>query len=52
MTMVQGSGDVNGEFTTSPVCVYISVTASRASSSKCAGADSAVSGAVLSAIKC
>lgn len=52
MTMVQGSGDVNGEFTTSPACVYSAVVASRASSAKCAAGASAVSGAILSAIRC
>ncbi|HGN7262170.1 TPA: lichenicidin A2 family type 2 lantibiotic [Staphylococcus aureus] len=53
MTMVQGSGDVQGELTpTTPACVYSVVVASRASSAKCAGAASAVSGAVLSAIRC
>lgn len=52
MTMVQGSGDVNGEFTTSPACVYSIMVASKASSSKCAGVASAVSGAILSAIRC
>ncbi|AVQ44939.1 lichenicidin A2 family type 2 lantibiotic [Clostridium sporogenes] len=56
MTLVQGSGDVSGEFTTSPACVYVSVAASKASSQKCAGAASAiasaVSGAVVSAVKC
>jgi type 2 lantibiotic (TIGR03893 family) len=56
MTLVQGSGDVSGEFTTSPACVYVSVAASKASSQKCAGAASAVfsavSGAIASAVKC
>lgn len=56
MTLVQGSGDVSGEFTTSPACVYVSVAATRISSQKCAGAGSAVfsaiSGAVASAVKC
>lgn len=56
MTLVQGSGDVSGEFTTSPACVYLSVAASRQSSQKCAGAVSAitgaVSGAVVSLVKC
>ena len=52
MTLVQGAGDVGGEFTTSPACVYLSV----ASSVKCAGAASAivsaVSGVVVSVVKC
>lgn len=52
MTMVQGSGDVGVEFTTSPACVALSV----ASSVKCAGAASAVvsavSGVVVSIVKC
>ncbi|EJO5346884.1 lichenicidin A2 family type 2 lantibiotic [Clostridium botulinum] len=56
MTLVQGSGDVSGEFTTSPACVYVSVAASRQSSQKCAQASgalfSAVTTAVLSAVKC
>ncbi len=56
MTLVQGSGDVSGEFTTSPACVYVSVAASKASSQKCGQAVSAISGAissaVLSAVKC
>lgn len=52
MTMVQGSGDINGEFTTSPACVYSAIVVSKASSSVCAGGVSAVSGVILSAIKC
>ncbi|WP_313072347.1 lichenicidin A2 family type 2 lantibiotic [Lacrimispora sp.] len=56
MTLVQGSGDVSGEFTTSPACVYLSIAASKASSAKCAGAvsaiGSAISGAVVSIVKC
>lgn len=56
MTLVQGSGDVSGEFTTSPACVYLSVAASKASSEKCGGAASAIisaaSGAIVSAVKC
>ena len=42
MTMVQGSGDVGAEFTTSPACVALSF----ASSVKCAGAISAIASAV------
>lgn len=42
MTMVQGSGDVGAEFTTSPACVALSI----ASSVKCAGAVSAIASAV------
>ncbi|GAA0068416.1 hypothetical protein UT300002_32030 [Clostridium perfringens] len=56
MTLVQGSGDVNGEVTTSPACVYVSIAASRASSQKCGQAAGAIasfiSTAVLSAVKC
>lgn len=56
MTIVQGSGDVNVEFTTSPACVAGSLMISKASSAKCAGAASAivsaVSGAVVSIVKC
>lgn len=56
MTLVQGSGDVSGEFTTSPACVYVSVAASKVSSVKCAGAisaiGSAISGAIVSIVKC
>ncbi len=56
MTLVQGSGDVSGEFTTSPACVYLSIAASRASSAKCAGAisaiGSAISGAIVSIVNC
>ncbi|CRH17945.1 type 2 lantibiotic [Carnobacterium maltaromaticum] len=52
MTMVQGSGDINGEFTTSPACVYSVMVVSKASSAKCAAGASAVSGAILSAIRC
>ncbi|CDR52649.1 lichenicidin A2 family type 2 lantibiotic [Staphylococcus schweitzeri] len=52
MTLVQGSGDMNGEFTTSPACVYSAVFASRASSKACVGGLTAVSGAALSALKC
>ncbi|OYO67886.1 type 2 lantibiotic (TIGR03893 family) [Lachnotalea glycerini] len=56
MTMVQGSGDVGAEFTTSPACVALSVAATQASSARCAiasaGVASLVSGAVHSALKC
>ena len=45
MSMVQGAGDVNGEISTSPVCV-----AASASSAECAAAISAISGAVSGAI--
>lgn len=52
MMLVQGSGDVSGEFTTSPACVALSFF----SSVKCAGAvsaiGSAISGAVVSIVKC
>lgn len=52
MTMIQGSGDVGAEFTTSPACVALSV----ASSVKCATAASAitgcVSGLIVSIAKC
>lgn len=52
MMIVQGSGDISGEFTTSPACVALSL----ASSVKCAGAASAiasaVSGVVVSIVKC
>ena len=51
MSMVQGAGDVNGEISTSPVCV-----AASASSAECAAAISAISGAVsgeiVSIVKC
>ena len=58
MMMVQGSGDVNGEITTSPVCVSISkVTLAATKSSKpCAAAASAIlsmtAGGAVSAAKC
>lgn len=57
MTMVQGSGDdISGEFTTSPACVALSVAFSQQSSVKCASAASAISGAisgaVISIVKC
>lgn len=56
MTMVQGSGDVGAEFTTSPACVALSVAATQMSSNQCAiasaGAASLISGVVVSAIKC
>lgn len=56
MTLVQGSGDVAGEFTTSPACVALSVAFSNHSSPKCAGAlsaiGSAISGAIVSIVNC
>lgn len=56
MVMVQGSGDIEPRFTTSPACVYLSVAASKVSSVNCAGAvsaiASAISGAVVSIAKC
>ncbi len=58
MMMVQGSGDVNGEITTSPVCVSISkVTAAATKSSKpCAVGISGIlsfsAGGAVSAAKC
>lgn len=56
MTMVQGSGDVGAEFTTSPACVALSVAATQMSSGQCAvaatGLASLVSGAVHSALTC
>lgn len=56
MVMVQGSGEIEERFATSPACVYFSIAASKASSAKCAGAvsaiASAVSGAVVSIAKC
>lgn len=56
MMLVQGSGDVSGEFTTSPACVALSVAFSQHSSEKCAGAITAISGAVsgvvISVVKC
>lgn len=56
MTMVQGSGDVGAEFTTSPACVALSVAATQMSSNQCAiasaGFVSLVSGVVVSVINC
>ncbi|SHH08690.1 type 2 lantibiotic, SP_1948 family [Butyrivibrio fibrisolvens DSM 3071] len=56
MTMVQGSGDLGAEFTTSPACVALTVAAAQQSSNNCAvaisGSLSAIGSAVLSAIKC
>ncbi|PZL76953.1 type 2 lantibiotic [Enterococcus plantarum] len=49
MTMVQGSGDVNGEFTTSPACLYSVMVTLKTSSVPCAGASV---GAVVSIARC
>lgn len=49
MTIVQGSGDVNGEFTTSPACLYSVMVTLKTSSAPCAGASV---GAFVSIARC
>ncbi|RHC94141.1 type 2 lantibiotic [Streptococcus parasanguinis] len=57
MTLVQGSGDMSAEFTpTTPACFASIIYTARASSASCANAisaiSSAISGAIISAVKC
>lgn len=49
MTMVQGSGDVEAQVTTSPACLYSVMVTLKTSSAPCAGASI---GAVISIAKC
>ncbi|MFB8726116.1 lichenicidin A2 family type 2 lantibiotic [Enterococcus casseliflavus] len=49
MTMVQGSGDLNGEITTSPACLYSVMVTLKTSSAPCLGASV---GTALSLAKC
>lgn len=57
MTMIQGSGDISPEITpTTPACYASIVWSAKTSSVQCAGAASAItgaiSGAIVSAVKC
>ncbi len=46
MAMVQGSGDVGAEFTTSPACVALTVAATQQSSQQCLSAASGLASAI------
>ena len=57
MTLVQGAGDMSAELTpTTPACFASIIYTARASSASCANAisaiSSAISGAIISAVKC
>ncbi|WP_327084434.1 lichenicidin A2 family type 2 lantibiotic [Streptococcus suis] len=53
MTMVQGSGDMSAELTpTTPACYASIIYTAKASSPNCAYAATAISGAIISAVKC
>ena len=52
MMMVQGSGDIDPRFTTSPACVYFSLASSKQCGEVVSASVSLVSGIVLSIVKC